>query len=134
MSSGNKEIQGSVSVSRHVSVGSSAHVNGDVSVGHNLFVEGSIESKGVMMTCKGMFRSVESLKEAYPDPETGWWGLVGTSLPAQVYVAESGHWVGTGGTSGVILVYRDILDSPDDDVRVMERDEAVAMVDKYFNY
>lgn len=53
---------------------------------------------------KGLFRTVEALKATYPTPEEGWWALVGSSLPASVYIAQNKAWTATGGTNGNITV------------------------------
>ncbi len=127
------DLPGSLSVSRHANVGASARVNGDLRVGHTLFVEGGIESRGLMMTCKGMFRDEGTLRKVYPEAEEGWWALVGEGLPAKVYLGVDGKWVATGETSGVTMVYRDIF-PPDNYCRLMTREEVEALVDKYFKY
>ncbi|MDE6410054.1 MAG: hypothetical protein K2K81_07420 [Muribaculaceae bacterium] len=131
MSLGDTDIQGSASVSRHARVGGSARVNGDLTVGHVLFVEGGIESRSVMMANKGMFRTLEKLKGAYPSPEDGWWALVGDELPAELYVSESGRWVNTGKKSGVTMVYREFANGLED-VALLSVEEAQEMLNDIF--
>lgn len=49
---------------------------------------------------KGMFITLTDLQTAYPRPNEGDWALVGTSLPATVYVGKNGQWTPSGGTGG----------------------------------
>lgn len=49
---------------------------------------------------KGLFSSLDNLKNIYPEPEDGDWALVGTSLPAELYSALNGEWTKSGGTGG----------------------------------
>ena len=80
------EIEGDVSIGRHVGVGGNAHVQGNAVVKKNLIVEGWLEAKNVKSANKGLFTTVEKLREAYPRPHDGWWAIVGRSLPAPIYV------------------------------------------------
>ena len=90
------EIEGDVSIGRHVGVGGNAHVQGNAVVKKNLIVDGWLEAKNVKSANKGLFTTVEKLREAYPRPHDGWWAFVGRSLPAPIYVADGGAWVATG--------------------------------------
>lgn len=49
---------------------------------------------------KGLYTSLDNLKSAVPNPVDGDWAYVGTSFPAQIYIAKSGEWVPSGGTGG----------------------------------
>lgn len=49
---------------------------------------------------KGLFRTLETLKSAYPNPEKGWWAIVGNTLPGAIYVAQDGIWKATGEVGG----------------------------------
>ncbi|MDE6277351.1 MAG: hypothetical protein K2M06_04505, partial [Muribaculaceae bacterium] len=87
-----KHIDGDIGIGRHVSAGGNVKVQGHVSVGHNLKVEGWLDAPNIKGPSKGLFGSVEALESAYPQPEPGWWALVGTSLPAQVCMVCEGEW------------------------------------------
>ncbi|MDE6217855.1 MAG: hypothetical protein K2F64_02515 [Muribaculaceae bacterium] len=66
----------------------------------DLRVEGWLEAPNIRGFLKGMFLSHSDLEAAYPHPLPGWAALVGTSLPAPVYVSSEGRWVASGGTGG----------------------------------
>ena len=89
-----------MSVSRGLAVGGDSVVRGSMTVGHNLRVEGWLDAPNVKDANKGLFASVEALRAAYPLPQDGWWALVGESVPADVWRAEDGAWVRTGGQGG----------------------------------
>ena len=92
------QVDGDVSVGRNVAMGGKANVAGDVTVGHNLKVKGWLDAPNIKGTNKGVFRTIELLNAAYPNPKDGWFAGVGTSSPFAAYVAENGEWVATGGT------------------------------------
>ncbi len=96
----NHDIQGNANVSRRLNVGTNARVNGSTFVGHDLFVGGWLEARNIKGYIKGLFQTVEKLREAYPDPEEGWCAFVGDSLPATLYTVIGGEWVSTGNTCG----------------------------------
>ena len=96
----NREIRGSMLATRDVSAGGDIRAGGNGYIGHNLRVGGYLEAANLKDTCKGLYRGVEALKEAYPRPKAGWWALVGDSVPAEVYVSEKGIWTATGELSG----------------------------------
>lgn len=73
----------------------------------DLRVEGWLEAPNIRPFLKGLFASVESLMATYPRPLAGWAALVGTSLPAPLYVAAEGRWQATGDTAGAILTTAD---------------------------
>ena len=122
MSLRNTEIEGDASVGRSVNVGMHARVIGDVRVGHNVTVKGWLDAPNVKGPLKGLYASEERLKEAYPDPEPGWYALVGDTLPADLWRAESTEdfgltpstqcvWMPTGEQGGEINVCLDQLES-----------------------
>lgn len=94
-----KQIDGDVAVGRNISAGGDANVQGSARVGHDLIVEGYLVAKNIKSPCKGLFKTAAILKECFPRPHDGWWAMVGTSVPASVYVAEGGEWVATGGVA-----------------------------------
>ena len=99
-----KQIDGDVSVGRHVALGGTATVRGSVTVGHNLRVEGWLEAKNIKGTGKGLYKTVAALRAAYPLPHDGWWALVMVSNQSehlgQLYLADGGVWVAQVDGSG----------------------------------
>ena len=95
-----RETGGDLAVGRNVTVGGSGTVRGSLFVGHSLTVGGWLEARNIKGPAKGVFRSAEQLRKAYPLPHEGWWALVtvdgtagdGTCL-VQLYVADGGEWV-----------------------------------------
>ena len=98
----NQSIQGDFAVSRDTTVGGDLQTRGSATVGHDLRVKGRlfIDSGNIDDSFKGLFTSLAKLQEKYPVPQSGWNALVGTSLPAAVYVEEGGEWVATGENAG----------------------------------
>ena len=122
MSVRNTEIEGDASVGRSVNVGMHARVNGDLRVGHNVTVKGWRDAPNIKGPLKGLYASEERLKEAYPEPEPGWYALVGDALPADVWRAEPNaehalsypadcEWMPTGEQGGEPNVCLDQLES-----------------------
>ena len=75
---------------------------GDVIINHDLTVGGTIRAKGVRQPNKGLFYTVEALKKKYPDPEVGWWAVVGNVVPGPIYRCDTpGEWTPTGEIGGV---------------------------------
>ena len=94
-----KQIDGDVAVGRDVNVGGKVNVKGSAKIGHNLTVDGWLEAKNIKGPNKGLFKTAEQLREAYPNPHEGWWALVTVEGSAasdhlgQLYVADGGVWV-----------------------------------------
>lgn len=73
----------------------------DALVKGDLRVEGWLDAPNIRGFHKGLFPTIESLFAAYPRPLPGWAALVGSSLPADVYVASQSTWTATGGKGGM---------------------------------
>lgn len=97
------QIDGDVSVGRNVAIGGKADIAGSVSIGHNLKVDGWLEAPNIKGANKGIFLTVQELREAYPVPHDGWMAGVGASTPFTAYVGKGGDWVATGGTIEVTV-------------------------------
>ena len=97
------QIDGDVSVGRNVSLGGKAEIAGSAHIGHNLKVDGWLEAPNIKGANKGVFLTVQALREAYPNPHDGWMAGVGTSTPFTAYVGKGGDWVATGGTIEVTV-------------------------------
>ena len=104
MSNGIKgnQIDGDLSVGRNVSMGGEFLSQGHGRVKGNLKVDGWLFANNVKVANKGFFTTVEELEAAYPKPMKGWWAVVGTSVPGQIYAEKDGKWVATGGTGGEV--------------------------------
>lgn len=96
----NTQIDGDVSVGRNVSIGGNTTIQGNGHIKGGFKVDGWLDAKNIKGANKGIFTTVEKLREAYPLPHDGWWAIVGRSLPSPIYVADGGVWVATGGSGG----------------------------------
>ena len=94
------QIDGDVSVGRNLAVGGGATVQGRAQFKGNVKVEGWLDAKNIKGANKGIFTTVEKLREAYPLPHDGWWAIVGRTLPGPIYVGDGGEWVATGEQGG----------------------------------
>lgn len=97
-------IDGDASISRNVAIGGRVTVQGQSYFKGNVKIDGWLDAQNIKGPAKGIFTSIEKLKSAYPCPRTGWWALVGTSLPAHMYIAEGGEWIPTGHDGGEITI------------------------------
>jgi hypothetical protein len=95
----NTSIIGDISISRNASIGGDAVIQGGAIVKKNLKVEGWLDARNIKGPNKGLFTTEEKLNAAYPRPMPGWWAVVGTTLPAQIYVSDKGQWVCQEGSS-----------------------------------
>lgn len=82
----NKVHDGDVTVNGKVNVGGNARVAGD------LRVEGVLDAAKVKQPCKGLFPTAAALNAAYPNPEPGWWAVVGDTVPGPLYRESNGAW------------------------------------------
>lgn len=116
------QIDGDVSVGRNIAIGGDVTVQGCSLVSGNLKVGGWLEAKNVKGANKGMFTTVDKLREAYPNPHDGWWAIVGSSLPGPIYVGYGGSWVSTGQTGGNPTLDSENLGTLQHDVNAMQED------------
>ena len=98
MATGNQDIQGSASVSRDLNVGGDAQIRGGVNIDHDLSVKGILYAGDIMGANKGLFKDIESLRQAYPHPEPGQYAYVGEEFPAELWMSEGGEWKNSGTT------------------------------------
>ncbi len=116
-------IDGDVSVGRNVTMGGRAKIAGSMSVEHNLKVYGWLEARNIKGTNKGVFLTLQALREAYPNPQDGWFAGVGSSTPFKAYIGSGGEWVPTGGTIEVALdlsVFTEVLDQVQEDISAIK--------------
>lgn len=94
------QIDGDVSVGRNIAVGGTATVQGSTQIKGNVKIEGWLDAKNIKGANKGIFTTIEKLREAYPLPHDGWWAIVGRTLPGPIYIGDGGEWVATGEEGG----------------------------------
>lgn len=94
------QMDGDVSVGRNVAIGGGTIIQGDGHIKGFLKVDGWLEAKNIKAANKGLFTTVEKLREAYPLPHDGWWAIVGNTLPGYIYIADGGVWISTGEMGG----------------------------------
>lgn len=109
------QIDGDVSVGRNVAIGGKADIAGSAHIGHNLKVDGWLEAPNIKGANKGIFLTVQELREAYPVPHDGWMAGVGASTPFTAYVGKGGDWVPTGGTIEVTVDMTEEIEQARDD-------------------
>ena len=94
------QMDGDVSVGRNVAIGGGTIIQGDGHIKGFLKVDGWLEAKNIKAANKGLFTTVEKLREAYPLPHDGWWAIVGNTLPGYIYIVDGGVWISTGEMGG----------------------------------
>ena len=99
-----ERVDGDLSATRNLAIGGDAVIEGSALISHNLIVAGTLEARNICGPERGLYASAAALNEAWPDPEPGWWALVGTTLPALVYMVQEGEWVSTGRLAGEPIV------------------------------
>lgn len=116
MSLYNQDFQGNVNISRNLNVGSNSDIRGNMTIGHNLVVKGWVDAPNIKGPLKGLYANKEALNESYPNPQPGWFALVGNTLPTEVYRAEYNpitrkhEWLATGERGGEFNLYLDALE------------------------
>lgn len=96
----NHSVGGSVAVGRDVTVGGRSTVRGNATFNRDVYISGWLNARNIRGAGKGLYESVEKLNSAYPNPENGWFALVGNTLPADIYRAWGGKWEATGQKGG----------------------------------
>lgn len=96
----NHSVGGSVAVGRDITVGGRSTVRGNATFNHDVYISGWLNARNIRGAGKGLYETVDKLNSAYPNPENGWFALVGNTLPADIYRAWGGEWVATGQKGG----------------------------------
>lgn len=96
----NHSVGGSVAVGRDVTVGGRSTVRGNATFDRDVYISGWLNARNIRGAGKGLYETVDKLNSAYPNPENGWFALVGNTLPADIYRAWGGEWVTTGQKGG----------------------------------
>ena len=96
----NHSVGGSVAVGRDVTVGGRSTVRGNATFNRDVYISGWLNARNIRGAGKGLYETVEKLNSAYPNPENGWFALVGNTMPADIYRAWGGVWEATGQKGG----------------------------------
>lgn len=96
----NHSVGGSVAVGRDVTVGGRSIIRGNATFNRDVYISGWLNARNIRGAGKGLYETVEKLNSAYPNPENGWFALVGNTLPADIYRAWGGVWEATGQKGG----------------------------------
>lgn len=96
----NHSVGGSVAVGRDVTVGGRSIVRGNATFNRDVYISGWLNARNIRGAGKGLYETVGKLNSAYPNPENGWFALVGNTLPADIYRAWGGVWEATGQKGG----------------------------------
>ena len=96
----NHSVGGSVAVGRDVTVGGRSTIRGNATFNRDVYISGWLNARNIRGAGKGLYEKVEKLNSAYPNPENGWFALVGDTLPAGIYRAWGGEWKATGQKGG----------------------------------
>lgn len=96
----NHSVGGSVAVGRDITVGGRSTVRGNATFNRDVYISGWLNARNIRGAGKGLYETVDKLNSAYPNPENGWFALVGDTLPADIYRAWGGEWVATGQKGG----------------------------------
>lgn len=96
----NHSVGGSVAVGRDVTVGGRSTIRGNATFDRDVYISGWLNARNIRGAGKGLYETVANLNSAYPNPENGWFALVGDTLPADIYRAWGGEWKATGQKGG----------------------------------
>lgn len=96
----NHSVGGSVAVGRDITVGGRSTVRGNATFNRDVYISGWLNARNIRGAGKGLYETVDKLNSAYPNPENGWFALVGDTLPADIYRAWGGEWKATGQKGG----------------------------------
>lgn len=96
----NHSVGGSVAIGRDVTVGGRSTIRGNATFNRDVYISGWLNARNIRGAGKGLYETVDKLNSAYPNPENGWFALVGNTLPADIYRAWGGEWVATGQKGG----------------------------------
>lgn len=96
----NHSVGGSVAVGRDITVGGRSTIRGNATFNRDVYISGWLNARNIRGAGKGLYETVGNLNSAYPNPENGWFALVGDTLPADIYRAWGGEWKATGQKGG----------------------------------
>lgn len=104
-----RKIDGDLQVANRVTVGGVTTLNANVKIKRNLRVEGTLDAFNIKGAGKGLFPNSDELKRCYPAPESGWWAIVGDTLPGPIWIVVDGQWQSSGNIGGDTVDLTDYL-------------------------
>lgn len=104
-----REIDGDLQVANRVTVGGATTLNANVKIKRNLRVEGTLDAFNIKGAGKGLFPNSDELKRCYPMPESGWWAIVGDTIPGPIWIVVDGEWQSSGNNGGDTVDLTDYL-------------------------
>ena len=129
MSVKENKIEGDAIISGDVTTGGGVTANGSSVFKKNLKVEGWLEASNIQTPYKGLFQTDLMLKSKYPNPQVGWWAMVGEGLPAKVYIVDVDQWIDSGKTT-TGLSHEDLIPNIDSLRESIEAVEASIQTEK----
>lgn len=100
----NYHIDGDIACGGNSTVGRDLKVQGKSTLKGDVKIEGWLDAENIKTPCKGLFSTIEELEKTYAKPIDGWYALVGTDIPADIYKVSEGKWTPTGQKGGEIHV------------------------------
>ena len=94
-------IDGDLSIGEDLHIGGNATQHGDSHIKGNVKIEGWLDAPNVKSAYKGFFICEADLEETYPTPRTGWWAVVGDTIPGPIYISVKGKWTDSGAVGGL---------------------------------
>lgn len=95
-----KQVNGDMSVTRNVHVGSNVNIRGCIKIGHDVKIDGWLDAPNIRGACKGFFLDEKDLKAAYPKADKGDYAFVGDTLPCVIWQWDGEKWYSTGKNGG----------------------------------
>lgn len=95
-----KQVNGDMSVTRNVHVGSNVNIRGCINIGHNVKIDGWLDAPNIRGACKGFFLDEKDLKAAYPKADKGDYAFVGNTLPCVIWQWNGKEWSSTDKIGG----------------------------------
>lgn len=86
-------VDGDLNVGHNESIGGSLNVQGKTTLRGGVKIEGFLEAEFIKCWIKGLFQTLNDLQEAYPDPQPGWVAYVGTIASHTMFAVLDGEWV-----------------------------------------
>lgn len=114
------QIDGDISVGRNVALGGGAYVEGNSIFKSNVRVDGWLDAKNLRGADKGLYTTQAELLARYPNPEEGWWALVGLNSPFEIWRVVNGAWVNSGEYQGGTVDLSGLQDEVDDWMRTTD--------------
>lgn len=129
------ELEGDLSVGRHLGLGGNANVQGNATIKKNLKVDGWLEAPNIKGMNKGAFVSSDSLCQEYPKPTVGMTAYVGSSAPYSIYICKTaGKWEDSGETFTPVIAVPTVVETTgDSEDKVMSQKAVTKAIEEVKN-